>query len=136
MVAQYARHHGIRKAARHYCIHHRDVQRWVKDQVNSLKNPKKHLIKKGQDRKVSYPQELEERIVSWILEKREEKFVAVSTQSIHFKELSLIKGMHPNFKASGGWLQKFMKRNNLVLCVQTHYKPKFAKRFRREDQMF
>ena len=61
-VAYYARHHGIRKAARHYGIHHRNVQRWVKNQVTSLKNPKKRLNKKGQGRKISYPQGLEAKL--------------------------------------------------------------------------
>ena len=79
MVAYYARQHGIRKAARHYGIHHRNVQRWVKDQVASLKTPGKRHNKKGQGRKISYPQELEEKLVTWILKKREEQFVAVST---------------------------------------------------------
>jgi transposase-like protein len=32
-VAYYARHHGIRKAASQYGIHHRNVQRWVKNKV-------------------------------------------------------------------------------------------------------
>ena len=119
MFAYYARHHGIRKAARHYGIHHRNVQRWVKNQVTSLQNPKKCSNKKGQDRNISYPQELEDKIVSWMLEKRKEKCVAVSTQLIRLKALSSNKD-HPNFKASDGWVRKFMKRNDLVLRVRTH----------------
>ena len=53
MVANYARHHGIRKAARHYGIHHRNVQRWVKSQVTSLKNPKKRSNKRVKAKKFS-----------------------------------------------------------------------------------
>ena len=48
MVAYYARQHGIRKAARRYKIHHSNVERWVKNQVVSLKNPKKRSNKRGQ----------------------------------------------------------------------------------------
>ena len=62
--------------------------------------------------------------MSWILEKREEKFVAVSTQLIRLKALSLIKDIHPNFKASDGWVRKFMKRNDLVVHVRTHISQK------------
>ena len=121
MVAYYARHHGIQKAARHYGIHHRNVQLWVKTQVDYVKNPRKRFNKKGQGQKISYPQELEDKIVSWILKKREEQCVAaVSTQLIRLKALSLIKDTHPYFKASDGWVRKFMKRNNLVLRVRTH----------------
>lgn len=35
------------------------------------------------------------------------------------KALSLIKPSHPDFKASDGWLRKFMTRNNLVLRAKT-----------------
>ena len=38
-VAYYTRHHGIRKASRHFGVHHKNVQRWVKNQVSSIKNP-------------------------------------------------------------------------------------------------
>ena len=79
-VAYYTRHHGIRKASRHFRVHHKNVQRWVKNQVSSIKNPRKRVNRKGQGRKISYPQELEDKLVAWILEKREAEFVAVSTQ--------------------------------------------------------
>ena len=46
-VANYARHHGIRKASRYYGIHHKNVQRWMKNQVAEIKNP---VHKKGQGR--------------------------------------------------------------------------------------
>ena len=121
-VAYYARHHGIRKAARYYGVQHRNVQRWVKEQVNEIAKPTstKCLNKKGQGRKISYPRELEEKLLAWILEKRDEQFVAVSTQLIRLKALSLIKDTNPDFKASEGWLRKFMWRNNLVLRARTH----------------
>ena len=71
-VACYARQHGIRSAARHYNIHHRNVSRWMKLQLEDIKCPGKRANKKGQGRKISYPQEIEEKLVSWILQKREE----------------------------------------------------------------
>ena len=63
---------------------------------------------------------MEEKLLAWNLEKRDELFVAVSTQLIRLKALSLIKDTNPDFKASEGWLQKFMWRNNLVLRARTH----------------
>ena len=107
MVAYYARQNGIRKAETHYGIHHRNVQRWVKDQVTALKNPRTRANKKGHGQKISYPEELEDHLVSWILQKWEEQFIAVSTQLIRLKALSLIKDINPNFKASDGWVRKF-----------------------------
>ena len=123
-VAYYARHHGIRKALRHFGVHHKNVQRWVKNQVSSIKNPRKRVNRKGQGRKISYPQGLEDKLVAWILEKREVDFVAVSTQMIPLKALSLIKDTNPKFKASDSWVCKFMKRNDLVLRVHTHISQK------------
>lgn len=86
-----------------------------------MKNPSKHCrkFKKGQGRTLSYSHELEEQLVKWILEKREESNVAISTEMIQLKGLSLIKPSAPDFKASDGWLRKFLSRNNLVLRAKT-----------------
>ena len=81
----------------------------MKEELDKMKNPNKHCrkFKKGQGRKLSYSYELEEQLVKWILEKREESNVAVSTEMIQLKGLSLIKPSAPDFKASDGWLRKF-----------------------------
>ena len=74
----------------------------------------------GQGRKLSYSKELEEKLVAWILEKRETDCVPISSQLIRCKALSLIRPVNPSFKASDGWVRKFMKRNDLVLRCRTH----------------
>ena len=119
-VADYSRHHGVRKAARRFKVSHSNVVRWKKQVVAKLKNPNKRRNKRGQGRKLSYPKELEEKLVVWILEKREAECVPISTQVIRCKALSLIHSVNPTFKASDGWVRKFMKRNNLVLRARTH----------------
>ena len=119
-IAYYARQHGIRAAARHYGVHHRNVQRWMSASLDKIKNPGKRTHRKGQGRKISYSQELEDKLIAWILEKREEAYIAVSTQMIRLKALSLIRPVNPQFKASEGWLRKFMTRNNLVLRARTN----------------
>ena len=111
-------------ASRHFGVHHKNVQRWMKNQVSSIKNPRKCANRKGQGRKMSYPQDLEDKLVAWILEKWEAEFVAVSTQMIRLKPLSLIKDTNPEFKASDGWVRKFLKRNELVLWARTHISQK------------
>ena len=93
-VAYYTRHHGIRKASRHFGVHHKNV-----GEESSFFDQKSKQNRKGQGRKISYPQDLEDKLVAWILEKRED-FVAVSTQVIRLKALSLIKDTNPKFKAS------------------------------------
>lgn len=56
-------------------------------------------------------------MVKWILEKREEINAAVSTEMIRLKGLSLIKASVPEFKASDGWLRKFLSRDNGRTCA-------------------
>lgn len=119
-VAYYARHHGIRAAARRYGVHHRNVEHWLAEQMDEITNPGiKKKNRKGQGRKISYPQELDEQLAAWILEKREEAFIPVSYQMIHLKALSFIRPINPQFKASDGWLKKFLVKHNLVLRART-----------------
>ena len=75
---------------------------------------------RGQGRKLSYRKKPEEKLVAWILEKREIDCVPISTQLIRCKALSLIKPVNPSFEASDGWVCKFMKRNDLALRCRTH----------------
>ena len=84
-VADYARHHGVRKASgRRFKVHHTNVIR-SKKRVAKLKNLNNRQHMCGQGRKLSYPKELEEKLVAWILEKREINCVPISTLSVkHF----------------------------------------------------
>ena len=119
-VADYARFHGVRKAAKKFSVGHSNVVRWQKEEVSRIRNPVKRSHKCGQGRKLTYSKELEDKLVAWILEKRETDCVAISTQVIRCKALALITPVKPSFKASDGWVRKFMKRNNLVLRAKTH----------------
>ena len=60
-VAQYARFHGGRTASKHFNIHHKNVQRWLKEELDTMKHPRraKRCNKKGQGRKLSYPVEVD-----------------------------------------------------------------------------
>ena len=75
---------------------------------------------KGQGRKISDATEIDEQLLAWLLERRETSHIAVSTQMIHLKAMSLIRPVNPGFKASSGWLTKFMMRLNLVLRSKTN----------------
>ena len=57
-VGDYARHYGVRKAARHFNVNHSNVIRWKAEIVSGLKNPNKRKHKGGQGRKLSYPKEI------------------------------------------------------------------------------
>ena len=100
-ITQYTRHHGARAAGKHFGIHHKNCQRWLKEELDKTKNPSKHCrkFKKGQGRKLSYSHELEEQLVKWILEKREKSNVAVSTEMIRLKvAISNLLFLRPLFR--------------------------------------
>lgn len=120
-VAHHARFHGSRAAARKFSIHHKNAQRWLKENLDKVRLTKrsKRCNRSGQGRKLSYPPEIDEQLYKWVLERREQDLVAVSSTSIKMKALSLIKPILPDFKASVGWFHGFMLRNNLSLRAKT-----------------
>ena len=119
-VAEYTHFYGVRKAAKKFSVGHSNVVRWRKEEVGRIRNPGKRSRRCGQGRKLTYPKDLEDKLVAWMLEKRETDCVAISTQAIRYKALSLIKPIAPSFKGSDGWVRKFIRRNNLVLRARTH----------------
>ena len=62
---------------------------------------------KGQGRKISYPKEVDERILKWLLRMLEKHF-ALSTQMFREKAVVMSKQHHFAFKGSEGWLRMFM----------------------------
>ena len=112
-IADYARFHGCRAAARHFKIHHRNAERWLKEELHNTRHRHRprYVNKKGQGRKISYPSDLELELLQWVLEKREAENIPVSIQALKLKALSLIMPVLPNFKASDGWARGFLKRN-------------------------
>ena len=71
-IAEYARFHGCRAAARHFKIHHRNAERWLKEELHNTRHRHRprYVNKKGQGRKISYPSDLELELLQWVLEKR------------------------------------------------------------------
>ena len=117
-VAEYARHHGTRAAARHFGVHRRNIGRWLKENLDAMKGRKKRKNNKGQGRKLSYPVELDEKLLQWVLEKRDLQ-LAVTKEMLKLHAKQIITPVSPNFKASDGWAQKFFRRHTLVLRAKT-----------------
>lgn len=120
-VAEYARFHGARAAARHFGIHRRCVGRWLQEHLDSgIGSSKKRgrKNKKGQGRKLSYPEELDNKVLQWVLEKRDLQ-LAVTTEMLQIQARLIITPVVPTFKASDGWAQKFFRRHSLVLRAKT-----------------
>ena len=69
-------------------------------------------------RKITYSQDLDNKLLQWILEKREECNVPVLRQAIQMKVLSIIKPIHPKFKASAGLFPDTSLEDIISYCSQ------------------
>ena len=66
----------------------------------------------GAGRKLSYPEEKEVELVQWVLEQHDLQ-LAVTVHNVIDEAVAVI---HPtNSSTRGGWAQKFMRRNDLVI---------------------
>ena len=131
-MVEYARMHGIWPAARKFSVSHRNIHRWFKEEkaenfdsikVSQARHTRKN--KTGQGRKLSYPQDTDDKILEWIIIQRE-NYLPVSRQMICDKALSLVKPYQPDFKASKGWLRRFLIRHNLSLRARTSAAQRFG----------
>lgn len=80
--------------------------------------PKGAHLHSGSGRNLSYPKETDEEILEWVLV-RHDAHLPVSRELIKTKARQLIKTTNSNFKASSGWLEKFMIRHSLSLRSKT-----------------
>ena len=75
-------------------------------------------LRSGSGRKFSYPKEVDEEIAEWILIRRD-AHLPVSTKLVKAKAKLLIKPHNPQFRASKGWLEKFLSRHSLSMRART-----------------
>ena len=66
------------QTARKHGVHQRNVQRWLKEEMQVIRNPKDGRNQPGQGKKITYPQEVEDQLLKWILEKRKKSYLPVS----------------------------------------------------------
>lgn len=117
-VVEYALEHGKRAAGRHFDVDEKCVRRWC--------GQKEHLASASSTRRAfrgkpcKYP-EVENELLSYVTEVRNNGF-ALSTDMLRFRALELAdaKGIpRADFKASAGWIRRFMKRKNLSIRRRT-----------------
>ena len=80
-IVLYARHHGVRPAERKFSIPQKNIQRWLKnchddgfEQSIVKRGPKKQRIVRDRQkagRKLSYPKEIDDKVLEWVLSMRE-----------------------------------------------------------------
>lgn len=110
-VINYKANHSINQTALKFGIDRKLVRNWIKQRGQILAQSSKATRSR-----VSSPQDgkyvdLEEQLFNWISERRVEGML-VSGSSVQAKALEL--STDRQFKASNGWLARFLRRRRLV----------------------
>jgi hypothetical protein len=124
-IVEYAQHHRVRPAQRQYKVPRKNIQRWLSelkkmqcDAVKVTQGRQTRRHKKGQGRKLSYPKEVDDKLLEWVLKQRELHLPVTTTMLLSHAKLEI--ALHnPAFKASVGWSRKFIRRHNLSLRART-----------------
>ena len=123
-IVQYARKHSEYAASMHYKVARSTIYGWknvdktpaaaakAKKKFPSSKRGK-HL-KKGAGRPMTYSKEIDDNLIAWVLKQRD-LHLPVRRLELKLKAKALICPHLPNFKASSGWIEKFMRRHSLSL---------------------
>lgn len=115
-VVKYAKEHSIYQACKHFHLSPGTIGPWMK--IDFSKENIVLFRVAGSGRKLSYPIEKEEQLVAWVLEQRD-VHLAVTIQHIIDQAILTIQPSTPSFQGTRGWVQKFMRRNNLSLRAKT-----------------
>ena len=115
-VVEYAKQHSIYQATKQFNLSPGTVGPWMK--IDFAKKRTVVFTLAGSGRKLSYPTKNEEELVAWVLEQRD-LHLAVSIQHIIDRAILTIQPSTPSFQGTRGWVQKFMRRNNLSLRAKT-----------------
>lgn len=120
-VVEYAKNHSKQATARHFKIHRRMVQRWCSEADELLLYKNSDITRKpGAGMRPMY-EKIDQKLADFF------KFcidngIHVTSQMLKNKALELHKmeeGGSSGFKASGGWLRGFMRRNGISFKEQS-----------------
>ena len=106
---------NFREAARAFNLNESTVRRIIKTcpVAGKIILSKKQNLQ-GAGWPLSYPVELEDQLIKWILVLRDLNF-PVSILALLEKAKNLIQPGNPEFEASRGWIEKFFNRHKLSL---------------------
>ena len=117
------------EAARHFGISRTTIRGWKGldkqpvDRTCKKSHAKKGKNKAGAGRPLSYNEDIDMELCQWILEMRD-LHLPVQRKHVQRKAMALIQPTQPSFKASAGWLEKFLKRHSLTLRRNTSIQQK------------
>lgn len=80
----------------------------------------------GAGRPITYPLEVENDLIRWILELRD-LHVPVSVLALQEKAKGVVQPHNPDFNATRGWVAKFFQRNRLSLHSRTSVSQKLPR---------
>ena len=125
--------------ARKYNLPRSTINSWESELRRKIKKVSIHKkgvhLRAGSGHQLSYPKEIDEELVEWVLVRRDCHLPA-GTQMIRGKVASLIKAYNPSFKASKGWLSKFMLHNGLSMCLKTFISQKLPAQLEKHIESF
>lgn len=111
-------------AAEYFCVSEGTIRR-IKKNFNKQQSTRLKRVKRSTRKSSKYPQ-LEKELFTWFQKMREDKLV-VNTNNLRTTALKLAQDLClMDFKASNGFIHKFMIRNNLRRRVATHYLQKVS----------
>ena len=116
-AVELARSIGIRPAARQIGVDERQIREWIKKEATLKKeeHPSKRRRLEGRGRKPNHSQ-VEEELVHWIVHERE-LYHRVTRKAVAQRASELVN--EQSFKASRGWVDKFLKRHGFVIRERT-----------------
>lgn len=136
-VVEFAKNSNNSKAARTYGVDRKRVIEWRKDEAklqlcDNLGTRKRNF---GGGKKVGNV-DIDKQVIDWVYTRREQGIrvtgVAVKREALR---LNLQNGTQ-GFKASYGWLRRFMKRHNISFRVATHTAQKLPAELEEKRQNF
>ena len=120
----FVRVHSVEQTARTFKVHAKQIREWRKseDSIRKLSEEvcgKKRSRLEGAGRRL-HSDELEERLRNWILRQREQR-IRVSRKNIQqmAQKMNIEMSLSSDFKASNGWVDKFLSRNQFVIRSKT-----------------
>ena len=114
-IVQYAKQSSVNHASRKFKVPGTTIKKWMNaGEESSGMVSRSKFNSPGQGRKLSYSQNIDDKIASHIrdLQSKGEK---VSLQYVCTYAKSLIREENPNFVASSGWAQRFLVRHAIEL---------------------
>ena len=113
-VVNYAKETTVREASRKYNVPRSTVQVWCK---HGPPTKKEKRSPGGGGRRLSYSNETDEKLLQWVL-RQQDKGTPVTRDAIQAQARLLIRDECPEFKASSGWVEKFLARHNLTIATK------------------